>query len=431
MSPRRTAAVGAATGSDGGLLLPRPPGVMRRFWSRHPRLFDVLLALLALLLSVPTVALRSPTSTDPPAAVVWLGVAMTVVGGVALVLRRGRPILVFVIAVAPTVVLPPALTPIGHLLLAFALYAVAVYRSARACWIALGAAAVAIAASAAVGAWLGLETWGVSIGNVVAATVSMLIGALIGVNVGARRRYLDALIDRSRQLLVERDQQAQLAAAAERTRIAREMHDIVSHSLTVVVALSEGAAAAVTADRAREASRMAATTARDALQEMRAMLGVLRDGADSFEPLEPLEPVEPSAVVDAAQRAGYPVHARMTGDVTGLPRSVRFALGRVVQEALTNAMRHAPGATEIALAVDVDADAVRVSVRNDGARARADAPGFGLRGIRERVDIVGGTLDAGPSGRAGEWMLRATLPLSPAVRRDAPADDTPTTEASP
>src|SRR5690606_32844086 len=137
-------------------------------------------------------------------------------------------------------------------------------------------------------------------------------------------------IDRSRQLLVERDQQTQLATAAERERIAREMHDIVSHSLTVVVALSEGAAATGDQDRAREAALAAATTARNALTEMRSMLGVLRDG-DTDAPLAPLEPASPAETIAAAQQAGFSASLPVRGGPDAAP-AVRFAIGRIVQE---------------------------------------------------------------------------------------------------
>ena len=132
-----------------------------------------------------------------------------------------------------------------------------------------------------------------------------LIGALIGANVGGRKRYVEALIERSRQLTIERDQQAQLATAAERTRIAREMHDIVSHSLTVIVALSEGAAATTETERARSAARTAADTARGALTEMRAMLGVLRTDDTGSAPLAPLTAPSPREVWTACC-ARYP-----------------------------------------------------------------------------------------------------------------------------
>ena len=143
----------------------------------------------------------------------------------------------------------------------------------------------------------------------------LLLGALVGINVGNRRRYLSALIDRSRQLLVERDQQAELAAASERARIAREMHDIVSHSLTVIVALAEGANATADPARSREASRAVAATAREALSEMRMMLGVLRAAdAASDAPLGPLLDASLHDVIEAARRG------RLPGDAVGLRR---------------------------------------------------------------------------------------------------------------
>lgn len=404
---------------DDDLALPRPPGVVRRFWSRHPRAADIVSALVALLISLPAATVRADASYTPTTAEVWLAVALTILGGVALVFRRRIPILVVAVCGVPLVVLPFSLSPVAHVLLAFAVYAVAVYRSARACWTSTG---IVVAVVAAHGLLLHALSGGVSptlgdiVGNTLSVVLVLLIGALLGVNVGSRRRYLEALIDRSRQLAVERDQQARLAAAAERTRIAREMHDIVSHSLTVVVALSEGAIAATSADRARAASRIAADTARTALEDMRAMLGVLRDVDDDGSPLEPLEPVDPGETVAAAQRAGFPVTLTQRGDLAALPRSIRFALGRVVQESITNALRHAPAAASIRVELEAGTAQVRATIRNDGVLTApvARAPGFGLRGLGERVELVGGTLHAGPDG-AHAWRVEAVLPL--------PADD--------
>lgn len=417
--------VGARTGADDDLLLPRPPGVLRRFWARHPRLTDVLVALLAVVTSVPAVTVRAPYPTPTTPLEVAIATSLILLGGVALVFRRRRPLLVFVVAAAPLVLLPPPLVMAVQSVGAFALYAVAVFRSARACWIAFGAASGAVAVYTVVAALVTTQSLSFLISASITGIVTLLIGALIGVNVGNRRRYTDALIERSRQLAVERDQQGRLAAAAERARIAREMHDIVSHSLTVIVALSEGAAAAGSADSARDASRRAAETARGALDEMRAMLGVLRDADDPATPLLPLEPVDPVDVVDAAQRAGFPVVSEITGDVHAAPRSVRFALGRVVQESVTNAMRHAPDAQRLRVAIEVGADAVHVAVDDDGAAsAPAGSPGYGLRGLRERVELVGGALAAGPR-ESGGWRVAATLPFTPddpAPARDQKGD---------
>jgi signal transduction histidine kinase len=240
-----------------------------------------------------------------------------------------------------------------------------------------------------------------------AIAIPGLIAALIGINVGNRKRYVEAIIDRSRQLLVERDQQAQLAAAAERDRIAREMHDIVSHSLTVVVALSEGAAATDDRDRARDASMAAAATARNALTEMRSMLGVLRDG-DADAPLAPLEPTSPAATVEAAQRAGFRASLAVRGEPDAAP-ALRFAIGRIVQEGVTNAIRHAPTAHAIDVRIDYDASPLIIEIVNDGAPDAAAEGGFGLRGLAERASLLGGVLVSAPAGN-GRWMLRAELP---------------------
>lgn len=417
---RSKAVVGAAPGPDDGLLLPRQPGVIRRFWAQHPRITDLLVALSALLFSIPAATLRSAFPTPPTPAQVWFAVGLAVLASAALMFRRARPLTVFAITTAPLLLLPASLVPTFHILPAYALYAIAAYRSTRDAWLAGAVAVLAVAGHTLVTSVMAPAETGLIVSSAAFAAVTLLIGTLIGINVGNRRRYLEALIDRSRQLLVERDQQARLAAAAERTRIAREMHDIVSHSLTVIVALAEGAAAASDPERARVASRGAADTARAAMTEMRAMLGVLRDDSTDPTPFAPLEPNDPGDVVAAAQRAGFPVTASFTGSTATAPAALRFALGRVVQEAVTNAMKHAPGATSISVAVGVDEERVVVTVDNDGVTPRRSdaAAGFGLRGLAERLDHVGGTLTAGPVG-ASAWRLSAILPLHP------PAEETP------
>lgn len=379
MTLQRQVVVGSSHRTDDDLLLPRPPGVLRRFWAAHPRTTDAIVAVVGLIVSAPALVLRSDIASEPTMTQVWLAAALMIVACVALLFRRSHPRAVFAVVLLPSLVLPASLSPIGHMLLGFGVYALAVYRSTRACWLAAGIAATLITAHAAAFAVTGAETLGYLSSVVAGAVVPLLIGALIGINVGSRRRYLEALIERSRQLARERDQQAQLAAAAERTRIAREMHDIVSHSLTVIVALAEGASAAADQGHARQATHAAAETARTALHDMRAMLGVLRGSADELSPLEPLQPVDPGEVVAAAQRAGYPVTLELSGDLDRVPRSARFALGRIVQEGVTNAMRHAPHAREIAVRVLVAESDVRVGVENDGTRTASITarPGFG------------------------------------------------------
>lgn len=414
--------VGADPGADDGLLLPRAPGILRRFWARHPRFADVLVALLALLLSLPAASFRSGFPTQPTVAETIFAIVLIVLACVALVFRRSQPLVVFAVCVAPAVVLPQSLVPATHILPAVALYAVAVYQSSRAAWISFGIAGAAMTLATGVAVLATPALLSLLLTSLVSGVVAMLIGGLIGTNVGNRRRYLEALIDRSRQLLVERDQQAQLAAAAERTRIAREMHDIVSHNLTVVVALAEGATATADPERARAATEQIAGTARGALAEMRSMLGVLREPEAMPGALVPLESLSVSDAVEAAQRAGFPVVLHVEGPVEALPADLRLATVRIVQESLTNAMRHAPTASLIDVRVSVGENAVEVSVVNDGVLSSApSAPGmrggYGIPGLRERAAHVGGMLTAGAAD-GGRWMVRASLPLPGADRTE-------------
>lgn len=422
-SSRRSATVR----EDEELRLPRPPGVVRRFWARHPVLADVLIALVCLFFSVaPATTLSSGTENTDYGLTIGTTVltptiiSVVVVIACALLVRRRRwPVAAFIGALAVALSYLSLSLPVGGPLLLVTIYTLAVYRSTRACWTALavGLAVIGVAAGSLLLA--GLIPPSVAINAVVGELVLGLFGALIGINVGNRKRYLDAVIDRSRQLLVERDQHAQLAAAGERDRIAREMHDIVSHSLTVIVALSDGAAATADRDRARDAASAAAATARNALTEMRAMLGILRDDGDAA--LAPTTPVAPHATVAAAQHAGYPVTLTVTAE-RDVGATVGFAVGRIVQEGMTNAMRHAPGASAISVRIDYTGDRVRIDIDNDGVILTTGPTGFGLRGLSERVAHVNGTVRSGPAGE-GRWSLHAELPapsLEPIASDDVP-----------
>ncbi|WP_417510137.1 sensor histidine kinase [Microbacterium sp.] len=403
--------------TDAELRLPRTPGVIRRFWARHPLLADILIALICFLLTtgpLTFVGFGAPSGNadEPvPSPVWWIVLAVLILAAcVLMVWRRRWPVLVVVASYAVSVAYLFSLSPGGGILLLVASYALAVYRSARAAWIGLGCG-IGIYTLIAVMMWL----WGPlhlldSVNGVAGELTTALIGTLIGVNIGGRKRYVEAIIARSRQLLVERDQQGQIAAASERARIAREMHDIVSHSLTVVVALSEGAAATDDRERARDASTAAAATARGALAEMRAMLGVLRDG-DADAPLAPSAPITPQDTIAAAQTAGYPATLTIKGSAATSPAAspaVEFAIGRIVQEGVTNAMRHARAARTISVRIAYEPERVTIDIENDGVVGPANTSGFGIRGLQERAAHAGGTLSSAPSGE-GRWLLHAEL----------------------
>jgi signal transduction histidine kinase len=162
---------------------------------------------------------------------------------------------------------------------------------------------------------------------------------------------------------------------------------------------------------------------------MRAMLGVLRDPDHSSDaPLAPIDSASVADAVESAQRAGFPVVLHVEGRLDDVPAEVRFAVARIVQESLTNAMRHAPLATAIDARIAVRAEAVDLDIVNDGVRPRADAAdpparaGFGLPGLRERAAHVGGTLEAGAvEGR--RWAVRASLPLPAHVSAKAEREE--------
>ncbi|MGO2683371.1 sensor histidine kinase [Microbacterium sp.] len=402
------------------LRLPRPPGVIRRFWARHPVLADVLIAVVCLLLSAaPSTVFVDDADPDRPAVqsiVMNISLTVLILLACALLLRRRQwPVIASIGAYALSIGYLFMLEPAGGTVLLVTSYSIAVYRSTRAAWITLGVGMGTVTVLSILLQLIGASTWMSAVNGVAGQLTLALIGTLIGVNIGGRKRYIEAVIDRSRQLLVERDQQGQIAAAAERARIAREMHDVVSHSLTVVVALSEGAAATEDRQRAQDASISAAATARAALTEMRSMLGVLRDG-DSDAPLAPGDPVSPQTTAESAQRAGYPVKLRTIGE-SSASAIVQFAIGRIVQEGVTNAMRHAPGARAISVLVDHSADPIVVEIENDGVTGQAGTTGFGIRGLQERAAHVGGTVRSGPAG-ADRWMLRAELPADGDAARE-------------
>ncbi|HWM17262.1 MAG TPA: histidine kinase [Microbacterium sp.] len=398
--------------AEDDLRLPRPPGVIRRFWTRHPLLTDILIAAVALLISIPSITASTPVAAAADGWTIALAIGLALVGCASLVWRRRWPLAVFIVTMLPTVFVTIEIaTAIGTPASIIALSSIATYRNVRSCWIAFGVACAALTLNGLARLALDPTTLGLTLSLVITSIVLLLVGALVGVNVGNRRRYLEALIDRSRQLVIERDQQARLAAAAERTRIAREMHDIVSHSLTVVVALAEGAAATTDPARAREADRAVAATAREALGEMRMMLGVLRsDSPADGAPLGPLLDASLHEVVDAAREAGFPVTLTVSGN-TEVSAPHRLAVLRIVQEGITNAMRYSHDASFIRARTDYSAERILIVIENDGARSEAvsEGAGWGLQGLTERAANLDGTVTAGMAA-PGVWRLMAELP---------------------
>jgi signal transduction histidine kinase len=243
-----------------------------------------------------------------------------------------------------------------------------------------------------------------------------------------RRGYYDALEERAARLERERDAQAQIAAAAERARIARELHDVVAHNVSVMVVQADGATYALdmAPERTREALETISRTGRHALAEMRSLVGVLRSGEDAGAELGPQPGIEQlTGLLEQARAAGLPVSFTVEGVPRALAAGPALAAYRIVQESLTNARKHAGPAATAAVTLRFCDDRLVIKVTDDGRGRRgaaagpgpdpdpevSDTRGHGLVGMRERVEAFGGSVVAGPRAGGG-WRVAATLPLS-------------------
>jgi signal transduction histidine kinase len=250
--------------------------------------------------------------------------------------------------------------------------------------------------------------------DVLPTLILCLFAVLIGINVGNRVRYIGALVDRAGQLARERDQQAQLAAASERSRIAREMHDIVAHSLSVMIRLADGAEAMVEKDpeASLAAIRNVGSTGRASLADMRRLLGVLRDEEHELTERMPQPTLDMlPQLVDSYRGAGLPVSLTVSG-VPPSSQGAQLTIYRAVQETLTNALRYARQPTQVHVVLDCSDSAVTLTVTDDGAagpRAESVGTGRGLIGMAERAALYGGTVESGAQPNGG-WRVRMTMP---------------------
>ena len=372
---------------------PAPPTVSWPWWA------DVLLAVVLI------GAVEGPALWDASPLLIVAAVG----AAVAIVLRRRHPLGALSLAVTEDVVMvvagydDRAVSPFMAVLVA--LYTLAVCGPARRTVI---AAAVVIVT---------LEIAVVAAGQpegVVAVAVWTAAAWAAGRVEGASRRQAERLEEMAARLARERDALARLAALDERSRIARDLHDSVAHTVSVMV-LQAGAAEQVLAsapDKARAAARAVEAKGRDALGELRELLGVLHDDEEA----SPRAP-QPSltgldTLIAEVARTGLPVELRVHGKPSTVPVGVDVSAYRIIQEALTNALKHAgPVPTTVTLDYMPDAVTVEILDHGNGTRPRpTDSPGHGLIGMRERVALYHGELQTGPRPDAG-YMVRARLPL--------------------
>jgi signal transduction histidine kinase len=370
--------------------------------------FDALVTVAALALSVPDLYHQEPHGH--PGVLAFTVVALM---AAPLVVRRIWPIPVFGVMVAAfigAVLWDRRL--VDALALLIALYTVAALRSRRAALVCAGLLEIAVVVVLVL--LTGLAWWREAI-----QPTGMIAAALgLGLYSATRRAYLAELHERADRLERERDQQAALAAAAERTRIAREMHDVVAHHLTVMVTLSEAAVAASASspERAAEVMRSVSATGRRALADTRRLLGVLRQrpGDDPAAVLAPVPDLtQLDALIEEVRSAGLQTTLEVCGQAPDVPAGVQLTVYRLVQEALTNTLKHGGTGARATVRLHYLPGELRVDIDDDGAGATAPAPagvGGGLIGMQERIHAYGGDVRVGPR-QPGGWNVSARLRL--------------------
>lgn len=445
-----------------------------RWWDRvgawdesHRVAVDSLGAALLALLLVPAAAAFAVSAPESTGLEVWFSLAMLV----PLAWRRTRPAAsaaaVYSVALLHMLAGYPVIVP-TDLLVLVALYSVTVHGPV---WAYRTGILGALAGSLVLGIALMADREtpeGALVVSVVVALLAVSTFAFALVR-RSRRESIDNLVDRARRLEIERDQQAQLATSAERTRIAREMHDIVAHSLSVIIAQADGGRYAAASDPAA-ATRSLATiseTGRAALADMRRLLGVLRPevaaaaggpggpagtggpGAEAAAGTAPgpatstgpppVVALAPQPAVDDITRlveqvraSGMRISLVRMGAERALPPGTGLTVYRICQESLTNVLKHAGPGPTVTVLLQWAASSLVLEVSDDGRGAAAqagDGAGQGVLGMRERAAMLGGTLAVGPRPGGG-FRVRAEIPLPPGPGR-GPAPSAPEPDRTP
>jgi len=272
--------------------------------------------------------------------------------------------------------------------------------------------------------WLGLSTFIVfgaaavagplQLGTVTIVGFEIIAAIALGIAVGNRRAYVAAVEERAAQAERTRQQEAHRMVEAERLRIARELHDVVAHTISMINIQSRVATQVIPDPPPEGAAALKAITesSGEALRELRGILGLLRqpDDIDQTAPTPGLGQLD--ALVESTRQAGLPTTLTVTGENRHLPPSVEIATYRIVQESLTNVLRHA-GPADATVCLQYQADSLTVSIIDTGTNSSttSEGSGHGIIGMRERAHAVGGTLSAGPQ-HTGGFQVTARLPLS-------------------
>jgi signal transduction histidine kinase len=359
---------------------------------------------------------------------------------VPLIWRRKAPVTVYYVVLLACWVQWSAAENSGSSIgLMVALYTVTRYRSQRTLRVAVGAIVPGLIIS--------VLRVGQGQHQVIASLLYSVsaVAASIAIGMVAEERHaqMTALTERAAHAEFEREQRARMAVLAERARFSREMHDIVGHTLAVITGLADGGVRQVEAnpERSRQALELIGETSRHALADLRRTLGALRErpldngiegiGSESLAPQPGVDDI--AELLERTRAAGPRVSYGTKGHFDGLPRSVQLAIYRIVQESLTNSLKHAGADTSVQVVIDVAKDSLRVSVVDTGPEFRiavpgasagaaaspsaAFAPGQGLTGVRERASLAGGRAEAGPNNLGG-WTVTAQFPLSSSMHNE-------------
>jgi signal transduction histidine kinase len=368
------------------------------------------LALFCLLLAT---AYGEPAASGQATIGMWGALGLTAALMTPLFWRRRHPLAVFAITAGVSFLQWLAGVDVltANMAVLVAMYGVASRRTLR--W------ALAAGAVVELGVLLSLLREDAPFELFPSASVFVITIWITGIYVNTRRRYVESLVERAERAELERDQQARIATAAERVRIARELHDVVAHNVSVMVVQADGAGFAIDSDpdQARRAVRIISTTGRQAMAEMRRLVGVLREDAGTEERYSPQPGVaQLGDLVEQVRASGLPTDLTVSGTPRDLPAGEQLVIYRIVQEALTNTLKHGGPRARATVDVVYGDHEIELKVTDDGRGASAPWAhgGHGLIGMRERVAMYGGSVDAA-ARVGGGFLVVARLPVSRAA----------------
>lgn len=410
---------GTARPGGTGLEWPRAIRQLNAAFRGHPYRQDVLISLCVLLLGLTPQAGKQLDLSHVSA----LLIITSVVQSLALIWRRRAPMAVyFVVLVACTVQWAAAESSSSNISLMVCLFTLARYWPLRT----IRVAVVSIVPSLVVFELRVAQPQHQALVGVFFLGCAFAASVAAGLASRERHAQLEALAERAAHAEFEREQRARMAVLAERARFSREMHDILGHTLAVITGLADGGVRQVEGnpERGRQVFELIGDTSRHALADLRRTLGALRErpldeDADVLDTdrLTPQRGVADIAeLLERTRSAGPRVSYRAIGEFGTLPRSLQLAIYRIVQESLTNSLKHAGPDTSVHVTIEAGEESLRVSVADTGSELHAAlAPsgpaGQGLTGVRERAALAGGRAEAGPNN-AGGWTVTARLPLN-------------------